>query len=88
MHDPVRAVPEWSQVEEQGKWRQKGRKEECEAKADLTSEFVFTWGGVELFAGVTELANKENTLILHWHNGTIEDLSSMIYYSALVNGPI
>lgn len=65
MHDPVRAAPEWRQVKEQGKWRQKGRKEEGEAEAELTSDLIFASWRVDLFFGVTELAKKENLVCPH-----------------------
>lgn len=63
MHDPVRAAPGWRQVKEQGKWRQKGRKEE--AVAELTSDLIFASWRVDLFFGVTELAKKENLVCPH-----------------------
>lgn len=60
IHDPVRAAPGWRQVKEQGKWRQKGRKEQGEADAELTSDLIFASWRVDWFFGGTELAKKEN----------------------------
>lgn len=73
MHDPVRAVSGGRQVKEQGKRRQKDRKVEGEAEAELTSDLLCASWRVHLFFGATELAKKENLVRPHltlprWNN--------------------
>lgn len=75
MHDPVIAASGWRQVKKQGKWRQRGRKEQGEAEAELTSDLIFASWRVDLFFGATELAKKENLVCPHltltrWNNSS------------------
>lgn len=72
MHNPVRAAREWSQVEEQEIFRQKGRKEEGK-EAKLTPELFFTpWRGNLLFLGLQNWLRRETLyaliLLTHWNN--------------------